>query len=806
MKKRLVLAMLTTVVLLLLIVPVAGAVWVSDIQPRSAYPAQTVRCEVRGTFVAEASTPQFELRQGATVITGTTDSIFDSTTCIVTFVIPASAPPGAYDLDTSQNVGGTVQQDSWAAVFTVVDTRPYITSITPDRFTLHSLPAQFVIAGTNFVPPSFSGGIFWPGARVIVNGVTLTPSSVTPTEIVVVPTAEAVDRIGRNYFSVQNPSGLSPSGPESEGFPVTCVLPQPQITSPFIQPPSLPAGSPTTPIDVYGGTFYASFDLAVSTVTWDGTDLPTTYVSATHLQASVPADRLAAQGTHAVRVRNGNDPDYQAESIAVAFDVTAPVTPTPAITTLEPWATVVGVTPGSLDVIGSGFVAGAVVVWTPAGGAPTDLATSFGSSTLLHATVPLALVDTGGIVNVTVRNGPPGAPTSAPVNFAVMIPAPGSVVLTALDPPSAVAGGPAFDLKVTGINFVTGPSGAVVVWNSTDLTTTRTSATELHAQVPASLIATAGTATVKVRNGLGSGATLSNAVSFAITASGGGGGGGGVFALASLEPSQVYVGYVGPGITLTVNGSGFVSGAHIWLGTQEKTNTTFVSPTKLTTVLLPAELASVGTIQVSVRNPPAVVSPSTLPLAVGNETTDPTVTIEGADSGWHNSPVTLTFVGSDPQSGVQKVQYRCPPAVGSWTTGTSYTVPTTTQGEISVSAQVFDWCDRVGSAAAVVRIDTTKPTTDALNAVSVKRGRIARLRFRVSEPAGLSPTATVVLQVRKGKRVVWSKTLSGVPMNSTEQYSFKVRVKKGPYRWYVLATDLAGNTQVKADRASFRVR
>ena len=133
-------------------------------------------------------------------------------------------------------------------------------------------------------------------------------------------------------------------------------------------------------------------------------------------------------------------------------------------------------------------------------------------------------------------------------------------------------------------------------------------------------------------------------------------------------------------------------------------------------------------------------------------------------------------------------------------------MPTTTQGLISVSAQVFDWCNRVGTASATVRIDTTKPGTDALNAVSVRRGKIAELRFRVSEPSDLSPSARVALQVKKGGRVVKTKTLRSVPMNTTEMYSFRVTLKKGSYRWSVSATDLAGNTQVKVDTATFRVR
>ena len=66
-----------------------------------------------------------------------------------------------------------------------------------------------------------------------------------------------------------------------------------------------------------------------------------------------------------------------------------------------------------------------------------------------------------------------------------------------LSPSAAAAGGPAFVLTVNGTNFV---SGAAVQWNGTPLTTTFASASQLTAAVPASLIATVGTASVTVVN------------------------------------------------------------------------------------------------------------------------------------------------------------------------------------------------------------------------------------------------------------------------------------------------------------------
>jgi hypothetical protein len=296
---------------------------------------------------------------------------------------------------------------------------------------------------------------------------------------------------------------------------------------------------------------------------------------------------------------------------------------------------------------------------------------------------------------------------------------------------------------------------------------------------------------------------LSNAVAFAIGTTSGP-------TLTSLFPTFVWAGFVGPRPLLAVNGTGFVSGAHIFLGVQEKAGTTYVGPLQLTAPLLAADIASPGTIMVSVTNPPApgVPSANALPLAVQAETTDPTVTIGGADSGWHNTAVPLTFAGSDSQSGVQSVQYRCPPAVSAWTTGSTYTVPVTTQGAIIVSARATDWCARAGSASATVKIDTTRPTTDARNAVRVKRGKVAMLKYIVTEPALLSPSARVVLRVKavKGGKTVKTIRVPSVAINAKQVARVKATFKKGRYRWYVYATDLAGNTQANVDKAAFTVK
>ena len=319
--------------------------------------------------------------------------------------------------------------------------------------------------------------------------------------------------------------------------------------------------------------------------------------------------------------------------------------------------------------------------------------------------------------------------------------------------------------------------------------------------IPASKFTAVGSAAVTVMNVTAG--TTSDAATFAIGAQ--------VPVVTSLSPTSVWAGYVKDDIVLTVNGSSFLSGAHIVLSGGDKPGTTFVSASQLTTPLVAADISTPTTLTVSVKNPPfppGEPSALALLLPVVAETTDPTVTINGADSGWHNTAVPLTFGAIDSQSGVQKVQYQSPPSVATWTDGASYTVPVTTQGVISVLARAFDWCNRVGTASATVNVDTTKPGTDALNAVSVKRKKTAKLKYRITEPAGLSPSARVVLKIKstRGGNTVKTITIANTGVNATQSKSFRVTFKKGSYRWYVYATDLAGNTQANVDKATFTVK
>ncbi len=163
-----------------------------------------------------------------------------------------------------------------------------------------------------------------------------------------------------------------------------------------------------------------------------------------------------------------------------------------------------GVGPFSLLVDGSGFAPQSRVEWNG-----KTLPTSYVSGSRLSATVSTgvntALSAYPGSVQISAVN-PDGTGGSATLSIAVPTP-----VLKQFSPASLPHGSKASKLTLTGATFA---PGAVVHWNGAALTTTFLSTTKLTAAIPASDLATKGTAQVSVSNPSGGG--VSQALTFTI--------------------------------------------------------------------------------------------------------------------------------------------------------------------------------------------------------------------------------------------------------------------------------------------------
>jgi hypothetical protein len=338
----------------------------------------------------------------------------------------------------------------------------------------------------------------------------------------------------------------------------------------LISPSTAVAGSGGFTLTITGTNFVNG-----SVVRWNGSDRLTTFVSSTRLEAAIPASDIVTAGTANVTVFN--PAPGGGESGAATFTITNPA---PTISSISPATAVAGSGGFTLTITGTNFVNGSVVRWNG-----IDRLTTFVSSTRLEAAIPASDVATAGTANVTVFNPAPGGGTSNTATFTITNPSP---TITTISPATAVAGSGGFTLTITGTNFV---NSSVVRWNGSDRPTTFVSSTRLTAAIPASDVATAGTANVTVFNPAPGGGT-SNTATFTITNP--------LPTISSISPATAVAG--SGGFTLTITGTNFVNSSVVrWNGSDRPT--TFVSSTQLTAAIPASDVATAGTANVTVFNP-----------------------------------------------------------------------------------------------------------------------------------------------------------------------------------------------------------
>ena len=434
-----------------------------------------------------------------------------------------------------------------------------------------STPQDVTVTNTGSATLSFSN--VQAGTNFLLNGdTTCTPTTtLTPGQscVVGVEFSPATDTGAlTGVVTIVDNAVVDSNGTQTISLSGTGLNPVPVVTT--IAPMSAIAGGSAFTLTVTGNRF-----VSTSVVNWNGSSLPTTFVSATSLTARVPASDIALAGTATVSVTN------LAPGGGIASGQTFTINnPLPALSFISPAALLAGASTFALTIIGKNFVAGSVVYWN---GAP--LATTFIGATRITGAVPASDLTVAGTAAVTVLNAAPGGGTTSPATFTIDNPAP---ALTSLAPFSAIAGGPGFTMALNGTDFV---KGSVVDWNGAPLVTTYVSATEITAAVPAADIAAAGTASVEVFNAAPAGGTTP-----AVT-----------FTTNNPPPTLVSIGptFASPGgatFALTVTGTNFVSTSVIeWNGATLLT--AHVSATELTATVPSAEIASPGSSTVTVYSP-----------------------------------------------------------------------------------------------------------------------------------------------------------------------------------------------------------
>ncbi len=287
--------------------------------------------------------------------------------------------------------------------------------------------------------------------------------------------------------------------------------------------------------------------------------------------------------------------------------------------------------------------------------------------------------------------------------------------------------------------------------------------------------------------------------------------------VTSVSPASAWIGSVKVQ-TLTVTGSGFVPaspallgsvGSVVHIGTRVTTNTTVVSGTQLTVPLTAADIAVAGSVPITVVNPlPGGGTSAAVNLTVAADTTAPVTTISGADAKWHKTPVTLTVTATDTQSGVQMTQYAINTTSPATLVGSTITVPAPAGGSgdgvKTVSAWSTDWCNNAGvPVTATVKIDTVGPKTTASVASIVRKGTRVAFGYRAND---VTAKCVFTLKIKKSSgSVARTYSLGSKPSNRKLTYKVNPNLAKGTYKYYVYATDQAGNKQSKLGSKTFKV-
>ena len=163
-------------------------------------------------------------------------------------------------------------------------------------------------------------------------------------------------------------------------------------------------------------------------------NVSTTYVSATQLQAAIPASAIAVAGDPVVIVTNPG----LGISLLATFVVN---NPPPGGGTVSPPSLPAGNAALTLNVTGTNFMQGSTVLVNG-----SSRVTTYVSSTLLQATLLPSDLSHGGTLNITVSNPPPGGGTTPAMSFTVA----DYSVSAPTTPTSVTAGQPAsFNLTVS---------------------------------------------------------------------------------------------------------------------------------------------------------------------------------------------------------------------------------------------------------------------------------------------------------------------------------------------------------------------
>ncbi len=470
-----------------------------------------------------------------------------------------------------------------------------------------------------------------------------------------------------------------------------------------ITPKEVPAGSGPVTVTVMGTGFTTQTVLVLG-----GVSEPTTYVSSSEVQATVPAAQLQTGSVLNLSVRNG----------AVAAD--APSTtilqvdnPIPTLANLSPAVALLGAANASVAVNGTNFVSGVVVTIN---GNP--LSTTFVSATQVTAVLPAVDLAQAGTLLVNVSNPQPGGGASGTAPFTVNNPAP---VVSGVSPSTIQVGATGTVLTVSGTGFL--PSTGVLL-NGISRPATVVNGTTLTVALSAADQGAPGTLNVTAVNPSPGGGVSGSAMLSVNNPTPG---------PLTLTPATLTAGASGA-TQLNVVGTGFVVSTIVEINGDPRPST-YVSPTQMVATISSADQATAGVLQVTAVNgtPGGGASPAAS-LAVNNPAPGAILVTPNMVSTGTTTPTPITVTGANFVPGtVLQVN------------GSSRTTTYVSSTELTAALNVADQAT-AGSLALTVATPTPGGGTSNTATVAVNNPTLGAITLSPSTVAtGASQTTTITV-------------------------------------------------------------
>jgi uncharacterized repeat protein (TIGR01451 family) len=358
-----------------------------------------------------------------------------------------------------------------------------------------------------------------------------------------------------------------------------------------------------------------------STVSWNGTAVPTTFVNSTTLTITLTASQVQSLGDAQITVNNPGPGGTTTVPVAVL------VYPAPTVTAVSPASVPAGSGSTQIVVTGTNFVQGSVVQLDA-----TAYPTTYISTTSLTAQIPASGWAAGRTANVTVQNPDPTPAVSLSFSLPVTAPTP---VLIGIAPVTVVQGASGATIAVTGTGFEANSS---VQWNGAARTTTFVNSNYLRVALTAADLASAGSGRITVNNP-GPGASTSSAQTLTIVAPP---------VITSVSPSTIQAETsTSSTATLTITGTNFAPNATV---NAAYGNATIVSETstQIVATLSSYQLYTTGAVKVYVDNPePGSLYVQSAPATVNiiNPTAAFAMSPNGVGVGSPDLKVTLSGAG-----------------------------------------------------------------------------------------------------------------------------------------------------------------